>query len=127
MMSSTPAPNQSSTRLQFTPCDDHGPNIKNPSPDKHGFDECMSPFEGYKLVMDQPLHRMLADIMYEFPAQHLHHSQDRDSIAQGFFSDAELECKFRSRGDGFTVALAIVGIKFGIWFKDILDGCIKTY
>jgi hypothetical protein len=25
------------------------------------------------------------------------------------------------------VALAIFGIKFGVWFKDILDGCIEKY
>jgi hypothetical protein len=166
---STPAPNRSSTRLQFTPCDD-GPILATPSPDKNRHDECLSPFEAYKSVTDQPLRRMLpheivglsdgdlitlvvtvnthkfnsirdavgsgelsnhsfvreSDTMYEFPA-HLHHFQDRDSISRGIFSDSELKLKFGSQGDGFTVALAIYGIKFGVRFKDILDGRIEIY
>jgi hypothetical protein len=64
--------------------------------------------------------------MYEFPA-HLHHFQDRESIAQGVFSDTELKLKFGSQGDGFTVTLDIYGIKFGVRFKDILDGRIELY
>eukprot|EP00978_Attheya_sp_CCMP212_P000820 scaffold1711_cov60-Attheya_sp.AAC.8 len=48
--------------------------------------------------------------MYEFPAL-LHHFQDRDGILNGIFLDSELKRKFGSQGDGFTVSLAIYGVK----------------
>jgi hypothetical protein len=55
---STPAPARTSTtRLQFTPCDD-GPKLVIPSPDRQGCDEPPSPFEAYKSVTDQPLRRI---------------------------------------------------------------------
>eukprot|EP00978_Attheya_sp_CCMP212_P037036 scaffold172036_cov62-Attheya_sp.AAC.1 len=56
--------------------------------------------------------------MYEFPAL-LHHFQDRDGILNGIFLDSELKRKFGSQGDGFTVSLAIYGVKFGVRFKDV--------
>jgi hypothetical protein len=167
---STPSAKRSSARLQFT--SPTSPNLATPSPDKEKHIECLSPFESYPSVTDQPLRRMLpheivglsdgdqitlvvtdkshkfssirdavissggelsdhtfvreADTMYEFPV-HLHHFQDRDSIAQGVFSDNELKLKFGSQGDGFTVTLAIYGIKYGVRFKDILDGRIEIY
>jgi hypothetical protein len=42
--------------------------------------------------------------MHDFLA-HLHNFQDCDSIVQGVFSYAELKLRFRSQGDGFTLAL----------------------
>jgi hypothetical protein len=64
--------------------------------------------------------------MYEFPAL-LKHFQDRDGIQNGIFSDSELKRKFGSQGDGFTVSLAIYGLKFGVRFKDILNGSVELY
>eukprot|EP00978_Attheya_sp_CCMP212_P017090 scaffold45382_cov59-Attheya_sp.AAC.1 len=55
---STPAPNRTSTRLQFTPYSDT-PKLATPSPDKQGCEEPPNPLEAYKSITTQPLHRML--------------------------------------------------------------------
>eukprot|EP00978_Attheya_sp_CCMP212_P008267 scaffold19359_cov26-Attheya_sp.AAC.1 len=56
---STPAPNRTSTRLQFTPYSDSTPKLATPSPDKQGCEEPPNPLEAYKSVTTQPLRRML--------------------------------------------------------------------